>query len=221
MPVVLICSPVSLEDGLRSTCLWREGITRRYASNIDEATAGVIAWRPRLAVVDRDLTGSVGLVKSLRHDATTRRLSIAIVVRGQFASMEVDLLQAGANAILRFPTNADWDERLTRLLEVPARREGRFSVRFGVQSYAGVAGGQSRALALNLSVNGMLLECPYPLAVGDELTLDLKLADTGKTVTAAGRVVRTAGPGRFGVEFRRLDAESAQEIRAFVESQRT
>jgi hypothetical protein len=220
MPVVLICSPVSLEDGLRSTCLWRDGVSRHLASRTEEARALVLSARPRLVVVDRDLPGAVELVKALRHDASTRQLSLAVVVRGQFASIEVDLLEAGANAILRFPANPEWDERFTRLLQVPVRRETRFSAHFAVLSYAGVAGGSGEALALNLSVNGVLLECPFPLAVGDELALDLKLADSSRSVAVAGRVVRVARAGHFGIEFRRLEGEAAQEVRRFVESAR-
>jgi DNA-binding response OmpR family regulator len=218
MPAVLICSPVSLEDGLRSTCLWREGVERHHASVADEARALALAVHPRLVVVDRDLPGSVELVAGLRKDSSTRRLSVAAVVRGEFAHVEVDLLEAGANALLRFPANAEWDERLTRLLEVPARREGRFSVHFAVDAYVGVAGGSGQAQALNLSVNGVLLDCPFPLAVGDELSLEFQLAEGGPVVVAAGRVVREAKAGRFGIEFRGLDGPGAREIRRFVES---
>jgi DNA-binding response OmpR family regulator len=220
MAVVLICSPVSLEDGLRSTCLWREGTSRHFASSREEALSLVPSAHPRLVVIDRDLQGSVDLVKTLRHDTSTRQLSMAVVVRGQFAPAEVDLLEAGANAILRFPASPEWDERLTRLLHVPVRRDGRFSVRFAVHAYAGVAGGSGHAAALNLSVNGLLLECPFPLAVGDELSLELELAETGPSVPATGRVVRVARAGRFGVALRPLPGDGAQQIRRFVEAAR-
>lgn len=218
MPAVLICAPVSLEDGLRSTCLWRDGVERHQASRLEDARTLALAVRPRLVVVDRDLPGSVELVEGLRRDPSTRQLSVAVVVRGEFAPLEVDLLEAGANALLRFPTSAAWDERLTRLLEVPARREGRFPVHFAVDAYKGVVGGAGLALALNLSVNGILVECPFPLAVGDDLTLELKLAETGPRVAAAGRVVREAKGGRFGIEFRGLEEDAALQIRRFVET---
>ena len=220
MTVVVICSPVPLEDGLRSTCLWRDGTLRHHTAHASEARALVQAERPRLLVVDRDLPGSVGLVAGLRQDARTRHLSMAVVVRGEFASVEVDLLEAGANAILRFPVNRRWDERLTRLLQVPARRDGRFLVRFSVHAYAGVPGGSGQATALNLSVNGMLLECPFPLGVRDELSLDWKLDPSAPTISATGRVVRVATAGRFGIEFHRLEGGAVQEIRRFVESMR-
>jgi hypothetical protein len=220
MPAVLICSTVPLDDGLRATCLWRDGISRQQVGGAAEARAIVLATRPRLVVIDRDLPDCVELVAGLRQDASTRQLSLAVVVRGEFAPTEVDLLEAGANAILRFPANADWDERLTRLLQVPARRDGRFTVRFSVHAYAGVPGGSGQATALNLSVNGMLLECPFPLGVGDVLSLEWKLAESGPTISASGRVVRVATAGRFGIEFRRLEGGALQEIQRFVESMR-
>ncbi len=220
MTAVLICSAVSLDEGLRATCLWREGMVRHQASGADEARALVLSERPRLVVVDRDLPGAVALVRALRHDSSTRQLSLVVVVRGQFASVEVDLLEAGANAILRLPATAEWDERLTRLLQVPVRREGRFAARFSVHAYAGLAGGSGEAVALNLSVNGVLLECPFPLAVGDALSLEIELSESGPTVAATGQVVREARSGRFGIDFRRLDREAADEIRRVVESGR-
>src|SRR5512134_1214130 len=109
MPAVLICAPVSLEDGLRSTCLWRDGVERHQASRLEDARTLALTVRPRLVVVDRDLPGSVELVEGLRRDPSTRQLSVAVVVRGEFAPLEVDLLEAGANALLRFPTSAAWD----------------------------------------------------------------------------------------------------------------
>lgn len=220
MTAVVICSPVPLEDGLRSTCLWRDATVRHLTAQASEARALVLAERPRLLVVDRDLPGAVSLVSGLRQDAKARHLSMAVVVRGEFASVEVDLLEAGANVILRFPVTAEWDARLTRLLQVPARRDGRFLVRFSVHAYAGLPEGSGQATAVNLSVNGMLLECPFPLGVGDALSLEWKLEPSGPGISGAGQVVRVANAGRFGIEFRRLEGGAAQEIRRFVESLR-
>jgi CheY-like chemotaxis protein len=217
MPAALICSPVSLEEGLRPTCLWRDGVERHHATRAEDARTLALAARPQLVVVDRDLPGAVELVNALRQDSSTRKVSVAVVVRGEFDSLEVDLLEAGANAILRFPANPEWDTRLTRLLEVPARREGRFPVSFAVDAYAGVSGGSGHALALNLSVNGILLECPFPLSVGDDISLQFRLAEGGPMLEAAGRVVREAKGGRFGIEFRNLAGVAEHEIRRFVQ----
>jgi hypothetical protein len=217
MTTILICSHRILEEDLRPTCLWREGVVRHRAARADEAKSLAQSLRPRLVVVDRDLPGALELVAGLRREATTRRLSLAVVVRGEFTPLEVSLLEAGANAILRFPAGPAWDDRLTRLIEVPARRDGRFAVAFDVVAYAGVDGGSGRAVAVNLSVNGILLECPFPLATGDELGLNFVLPD-GFKVDAKGVVVREAKAGQFGIEFRTLAPETQDRVRRFVES---
>jgi len=217
MPSVLICSHRVLEEDLRPTCLWRDGVDRHRAARSEEARQLAAVVKPSLVVIDRDLPGSVDLVGLLRRDPSTRRVSVAVVARGEFTPVEVKLLEAGANAILRFPAGPQWDERLMRLLEVPARREGRFAVQFEVEAYAGVESGKGKATALNLSVNGILLECPFPLATGDDLTLRFSLPD-GVTVSASGRVVREAKPGQFGIEFRRLSSAADLAIRRFVEA---
>src|SRR4029453_13571692 len=147
MTTILICSHRILEEDLRPTCLWRDGLIRHRAARADEAHALAQSLRPGLVVVDRDLPGAVDLVARLRREAATRRLSVAVVGRGGVAPLEVALLEAGAHAILRFPAGPAGDERLTRLIEVPARRDGRFAVAFDVVAYAGVDGGSGRAVA--------------------------------------------------------------------------
>jgi hypothetical protein len=217
MAAILICSHRVLEEELRPTCLWRDGVVRHRAARADEARSLTQTLRPRLVVVDRDLPGSVELVAGLRRDSSTRKLSVAVVARSEFAPIEVQLLEAGANVILRFPAGPAWDDRLTRLLEVPARRDGRFAVKFDVVAYAGVDGGSGRAVALNLSVRGMLLECPFPLATGDDLGLQFSLP-SGASVSVKGKVVREARAGQFGIEFRGLDPAAQAAISLFVES---
>jgi hypothetical protein len=217
MPSVLICSHRVLEEDLRPTCIWRDGVDRHRAARAEDARQLAASVKARLVVVDRDLPGAVDLVAGLRRDAATRKASVAVVARGEFAPIEVKLLEAGANAILRFPAGPQWDERLTRLLEVPARREGRFAVQFEVEAYAGVEGGKGKATAINLSVNGVLLECPFPLATGDDLVLKFTLPD-GVAVSVNGHVVREAKAGQFGIQFARLSAPADAAIRRFVEA---
>ena len=46
----------------------------------------------------------------------------------EFGLVLVELLEAGVNAILPLPPDADWDDRLMRLVHVPARKVSRFPV---------------------------------------------------------------------------------------------
>jgi CheY-like chemotaxis protein len=216
MAIALICSQAELDAELGHTLLWRAGIERHLATRLEEARLMAVAARPDIVIVDRELPRSDKLVAALREDPSTRGLSIVVAARGDFDPSEVDLLEAGANAILRLPAGPEWDERLPRLMDVPVRRNARFTVHFDVDAVPG-AGDPTAALAVNLSMSGMLLESPLGLSVGDEVQLSFQIPESEAEVKAVARVVRLAGPGQYGVEFRRVEGEAAQEkLREFV-----
>jgi CheY-like chemotaxis protein len=216
MALALICSAVDVSAELGHTLLWRAGMQRQMAKRAEEARTIAAAARPSLVVIDRDLPGADGLIVGLRADAATRSLSIVVLARGDFQPVEVELLEAGANSILRLPPDHDWDERLMRLIEVPVRKETRFSVFFKVETSAGGDPAPIMATAMNLSVSGMLLETPNALAVGDDLHLQFRLPELDELVKATARVVRQAGPRRFGLEFEDINAQGAESIRRYV-----
>jgi len=215
MPIALICSQAELEGDLGHTLLWRAGMERHVATRLEDAQMMAVAARPDIVVVDRELPRSDRLVAALREDPSTRGVSIVVAARGDFDPAEVDLLEAGANAILRLPAGPEWDERLPRLLNVPVRREARFPVDFEVDAVAGT-GEAASAVALNLSASGMLLESPVSVGIGEELGLRFQLPGDGDPIAAAARVVRVGGAGRYGLEFRGLDAAASDRLRAFV-----
>jgi CheY-like chemotaxis protein len=215
MPVVLICTQAELEPDLGHTLLWREGVERHVAGRLEDACMMAVAAKPDIVVVDRELPRSDRLVAALRQDPSTRGLSIVVAARGDFDPAEVELLEAGANAILRLPAGPEWDERLPRLMDVPVRKEARFTVHVDVEETVG-AGDPAAALAINLSMSGMLLESPIPLGVGDEIQLRFQIPDSESTVATTGRVVRVAGAGQYGVEFRRVESDASKRLHAFV-----
>jgi len=216
MPRALICSGGDLSPELSKTVLWRNGIERLTASTFDQARMMSVAGRPDLVLIDRDMPRSVELVGALRPDEATRHASIAVVARGDFQSVEIDLLEAGANAVLRLPAGPDWDDRLMRLITVPVRREARFPVQFRVQALLQDSD-TLRATALNVSRNGLLLETRLgALAVGEEVDLEAFLPGDDDPLPAQGQVVRQAGPGQFGVQFLRLGDQARQRIESFV-----
>jgi CheY-like chemotaxis protein len=218
MPVALICTQADLEPDLGHTLLWRDGVERHVATRLEDARMMAVAARPDIVVVDRDLPRADRLVAALREDPSTRGLSIVVAARGDFDPSEVELLEAGANAILRLPGGPAWDERLPRLMDVPERREARFTVHFDVQAEAVGAGDPTAALALNLSMSGMLLDSPIPLAVGDEIQLRFQIPASESVIATPARVVRVAAPGQYGVEFRGVDKGSSGHLRAFVDA---
>ena len=156
MPRALICSGGDLSSELAKTVLWRTGVERLTASTFDQTRMMAVAGRPDLVLIDRDLPRALELVGVLRQDEATRRASIAIVARGDFQSGEIDLLEAGSNAVMRLPAGPEWDERLTQLITVPVRRDARFPVRFRVQALLQDCD-TLLAAAVNVSRNGLLL----------------------------------------------------------------
>ncbi len=216
MAAVLICSPVDLQPDLGQTVLWRTGIERHLARRFEDARTMALAAKPDLVVVDRDLPKADKLIASLREDPCTRRVSIAIVARGDLDPGEVALLEAGANAILRLPPGPDWDDRLVRLLDVAARREVRLPVEFGVDTLGTGVGERLPAQAVNLSRSGILIETSAELGVGDDVELEFSIE--GEPLLTLGRVVRRGAPRFFGVQFAPLPDYAMVRIERFVGS---
>jgi CheY-like chemotaxis protein len=215
VPRALVCFTGDLQKELGHTLLWRQGTERHVAKRLEEARMMLVAAQPDIVLVDRDLPWADRLIAAIREDPKTRRVSLVVVARGDFDPSEVALLEAGVNAILRLPAGAEWDARLERLLHVPVRREGRFSVHFRVDALS-AAGAPVPGLALNLSLHGILLETSVSLAVGDEVRLQFTLAGS-EPIDTLGRVVRVAGSDRYGVQFDQVSARGREAIHRFTQ----
>jgi hypothetical protein len=218
MTAVLICSHAEdLKADLGGTLLWRQDVERQVATKMEEARMLAVAARPRLVVIDRDLPWAARMVSALREDPTTRGLSLVVMARGDFDAAEVELLECGANAILRLPAGPEWNQRLERLMDVPVRKETRFPVSFGLEASSN-GGAAAKAQALNLSASGMLIETEFALKVLDEVQLQIGLPVAIDTMRVAGQVVRLAAPSQFGVEFRRVGPGESRQIQGYLAS---
>jgi hypothetical protein len=220
MPTVLICSGFPLDDHLEGTVIWRHHVERESVSSADEARRRLAQGNVNLVLIQRDLKGAVPLVRSLRGQSSTRRLSVVIVAPEEFDPGEIELLEAGANAILRFPTSPEWDERLTRLLEVPVRMQVRFPVNLEILARAGGAVETVSASAINLSVRGMLLGSGHVLRVGEDLDFHFVTPGDEAPVSGCGRVVRQAGRDRYGIEFYGLEGDGVERLQAHLANPR-
>jgi CheY-like chemotaxis protein len=219
MAIALICSRAPLDQELAGTVLWRKDIERHVATRLEEGRMMALAAKPDIVIVDRDLPKADELVAAIRREPATRRVSVVVVARGDFDPSEVALLEAGANGVLRLPPGPDWDDRLVRLMDIPVRKDTRFHVRFQVRATPELTGESLDAVAVNLSLNGMLIESPVALRVGDELGLAFTLPGaTADPIEGTGRVVRQAGARQYGVEFHELHGDGRERVRQFVEA---
>lgn len=215
MTAVLICSHADVQKDLGGTLLWRDDIERQVVAKMEEARMLAVAARPKLVVVDRDLPWASRILTTLREDPTTRGISMVVIARGDFDPAEIELLECGANAILRLPAGPEWTDRLQRLLDVPVRKETRFPVSFLVEASSN-GSGAANARALNLSASGMLIETEGVLEVRADVQLQFGLPVSIDPIRVAGQVVRVASPSHFGVEFRRLAPEHARRILGYL-----
>lgn len=203
-------------DELHGTLLWRAGVERHVACTFDEALMVAVAARPQLVLVERELPQSERLLRDLRRERSTRHVSIAVVVRGDVGPSEIELLDLGANAILRLPADPGWDERLARLINVAGRRRARLPVRIDFVASVGGAVQRITGSTANVSASGMLVECALPLDVGTDLDVRFGLPGSGDEIAGCGRVVRRDSKGRYGVHFYALEGEGEARIAAFV-----
>jgi len=212
----VLMSAEDLQPKLAGTILYRSNVERLAATGAAEVKRLASAGRIDVVVIDSALPGAAAQVAALRQDPLTRPTAIVVLGRSEFGADHLDLIEAGANAILPLRAAGTWDDRLVRLVRVPLRASTRLAV--DVEVEGGVRGGaRFSGRALNLSVNGVLLECRQLLEVGDDLRLGFELPSLGG-VSATGTVVRVRPPHHYGVEITSAPGEGRQRIKHFVES---
>lgn len=213
----VVVSQGDLEPELGGTVLFRRNVERVQATGLEEARRLAEESRPDVLVVDASLPGAAALVAALRQDPLTRAIAIVVLGRTDFDYDHLELLEAGANTILPLPPEPDWDDRLMRLIHVPARKATRIPVNLRVEG--GRRGGLAfGGRALNLSVHGLLLECRQALDVGDDLVFSLEVPGGHGLVQGSGTVVRMASAQHFGVELTHVEGDGRVRIKRFVDS---
>jgi CheY-like chemotaxis protein len=213
--VLVAVSDLARELG--GTVLFRSNVERVPAQGVMEVRRAADEGRLDIVVVDSALPGAASVVTALRQDPLTRATAIVALGRSEFGFAHLDLLEAGANAILPLPPGQDWDDRLMRLIHVPARKAARFPVDIAIEG--GLRSGQAfSGRALNLSVNGLLLECRHPLEVGEDLRFSFEIPGEATGVRGTGTVVRAASPQQFGVELTHVEGDGRLRIKRYVES---
>jgi hypothetical protein len=214
MAVALICSPTPLDTELGRTLLWRREFVRHWTTSLAQAQELAKSERPAIVLVDRDLPWAAPLVTQLRRNSAGLDMAIVVLARGAVRSSEAELMECGADAVLRLPPGPSWDADFARLVGLPLRRQERLLLNLRVD--AQVADDLVTATILNLSQFGMLVQSPVPLEIGREIEFSFRLDSGQAPVTGSGRVVREASPTHFGVEFLVLEAEDRDRIRALV-----
>ncbi len=183
---------------------------RTVATSAEEALKILPKSGARLIVVDRDLPGAERLITQIRNN---HKLSIVVAATGDMQMGELSLLEAGANAVLRYPPTSEWEDKLARFVDVAPRKDVRVHIDVSVETLFGVEGVACRVV--NLSRCGMLLESPHKLALGDHVDFKLHI-NSSTTIAGKARVVRMAGVNRYGCEFVGLDGYDTRRLEFFL-----
>jgi len=221
---ILIVGPGDLDAELGRTILWRGEIERVHAPDLDAGYEAARSVQPSLLIVDAGShEEALAFVRRMRLDPVVRSTGIAVFLKSPTAREEDLLRLAGANIVLSGEVDPIlWDRRLEEILNVPYRRDARIPVRFKVWSRVETAPDPIEAVALNISVHGMLMETPLNLEVGMKLDLRFELPDQAGEIGVVGEVVRRAGVvegrPRSGVRFLVRREDARERIQAFVDS---
>jgi len=211
---VLICSRRDLRPELAETLIGRQGIEVYRVEKMADARLVGPSLGVQVILVDREFPDAAAFIRQLRKEPATRDRSIAVLSRRPPQDSGQELLAAGANAVLRLPPDATWDERFSKLLTVPVRQQARLPVHIKLPTELA-----SEAAVLNLSPGGMLVFTHHPLKVGDEFKFRLPVSE-GTIVIGRGRVTRDARPAGFGVEFVELEGDGKEAVMNFLRSAR-
>jgi hypothetical protein len=165
-----------------------------HAADLDAGHEAARFVQPSLLIVDAGgLHEAIAFVRRLRLDPAVRSTGIAVFLPSPTLSEEELLHTAGANIVLSGEVDPVlWDRRLEEILNVPSRREARIPVHFKVWSQVDQTPDPGEAVALNISVHGMLMETLLSLEVGTKLDLRFELPQQAGEIGVVGEVVRRA-----------------------------
>ena len=218
MPIALLCSEGALPE-LTGTVLGRTDVDRRIARSLHDVKRIARDARPDIAVIDGAFEGVRDVVRGLRK--YPRQVSIVVIARDPTRAGRLELMEAGANAVLVPPPTPEWDEALSRLSAVPPRKHTLVPVYFGTELRLPDRPQVGLGTILNLSVRGALIETEHPLRNGEPLDVRFRLPGSAAGVQAVARVRRLDAARRFGVEFERLEGAGRDVVSGFVADHRT
>ncbi len=158
-----------------------------------------------------------GWFRRSAQDPTTRSTAIVVLGRSEFGFDHLELLEAGANAILPLPPGQDWDDRLMRLIHVPVRKTTRFPVNLQPAGRPAL-GRRLRRARRQPERARRAARVPAFAPRGRGRAARLRHAAGHGLVQADGTVVRQAHADRFGIELTHVAGDGRVRIKRYVEA---
>lgn len=196
--------------------LTRAGVRVARASRLGEAFQAIDGLRPEVAIVALDLLGaSPAQAIAAMRERGARDVVVVATEADQAAALagRCELIEEGD------------DQRLfdALCLRLGVARRSSERVRWVTSVATMSAEGRVEAALEDLSLGGLLMSTPRGLAVGERLYLEFVLPEEGR-VSGLGRAVRVTRMSpedprlRVGVAFERLDDDSPERLRRFIQA---
>lgn len=124
----------------------------------------------------------------------------------------------GADLVLTKPVSADHLRRMLTAMDLPDWKNRRHSARLPLFTDVKCSWGdkQCTVRSMNISESGMLLHPAIEAALGEEVGLELKIAEVRVVLSLRGRIIRKEGSASVGVEFVGLEPEDINAIQIYV-----
>lgn len=217
---------ILLVDHSRGALLFQETILRRRDMAIVTALAGseglvkARAEQPNLIIFGFDLFDMTApeFCREIRADEQTRAISL-LLVNDRTTEEHADLcLSAGCNDVIYRPLQKrELDAKVERLTSIPVRRQLRTITKIEVSLEKN--GRFVLGRSLNISANGMLLECDKMLPQDGSVRLHFYLPGDPKPLQIEAEILRAEFSGsmsKYGVRFVNTPEEERERIDRFV-----
>lgn len=166
------------------------------------------------------LPDAVGLdlARQLRNSATNRETAIVMLSATDDIPSLRKAFGGGADLVITKPVTAGRLRPLLAVMDSPGWKNKRKAARLPLFTEVSCTwdGRQYLLRSMNISESGMLLQGSLDAEVGQEVSLEFKIADVGATVNVFARIMRKDGTDRFGVGFIGLAPEAHNAIQLYV-----
>lgn len=161
--------------------------------------------------------GGLELARRIRNSQPNRETTIVMLS----ATQNIDSLRRafgeGADLVLAEPVSAARLRTMLAAMDSP-RWKGRHAARLPLftEVHCMWGGWQFPLRGMNISESGMLLQPSLDIEVGQEVSLEFKIAEIRASLNVRARIVRKEGNERVAVEFVGLAPEDQNAIQVYV-----
>ena len=188
----------------------------------DTTQAAVRASSEKFAAVFVDVRmpppNGIELTRQIRAGGMNHRTPIVIITGEEDQGILTRAFEAGANFFLFKPIDRHRLLRLIRVTAASIESEARRFQRVKTACVVSLDSGREKlaGTTLDVSLNGMFVQCNSTLPVGTSLQAKLALKTGMPPVLLPARIVRVSYENRMGLQFENPAADDARRLQEFL-----